>query len=264
MPAPGAWGDLSARLSTGIAMALVGIGAIWLGGWVFAGLAALVSGIMVWEVTRMLAGDGTPRLPLVMAGLSGAAVLVAWLLPPTLALPLLVVPALIGTARIGRDRALFLAFALSILVAGYGLATFREAHGVVWLIWLVLVVIATDVAGYFAGRFIGGPKFWSRVSPSKTWAGTLGGWFAAMLIGLVFLTFTNAGTDLPWISMLLSLASQMGDAAESALKRRVGVKDSSALLPGHGGLFDRFDGLLGASLFMLLVAQLVYVPEVRF
>ena len=132
------------------------------------------------------------------------------------------------------------------------------------LVWLVLVVIATDVAGYFAGRFIGGPKFWPRVSPKKTWSGTLGGWFAAMLIGLVFLTFTNAGKDLPWISMLLSLASQMGDVAESAIKRRMGVKDSSSLLPGHGGLLDRFDGLLGAALFMLLVAQIVYVPEVRF
>lgn len=264
MPAPGAWGDLSARLATGIAMATLGIGAIAIGGWVFAGLAAAVSGIMIWELARMLDRGGAPRLPGLLAVLCGVAVLVAWRLPPAFGLALLAVPALIGTWRVTGDRALFLAFALAILVAGYGLASFREAHGVVWLIWLVLVVIATDVAGYFAGRFIGGPKFWARVSPSKTWAGTLGGWFAAMLIGLVFLTFTNAGTDLPWISMLLSLASQMGDVAESALKRRVGVKDSSSLLPGHGGLFDRFDGLLGASLFMLLVAQLVYVPEVRF
>ena len=75
--------------------------------------------------------------------------------------------------------------------------------------------------------------------------------------------FTTAGPDLPWISAAIALASQMGDIAESAIKRRAGVKDSSALIPGHGGLLDRFDGLLGAALLMLIVAQVVVVPEVR-
>jgi len=264
MASRGSWDDLSARLATGAVMAVVGIGSIWVGGFVFAALAALVSGVMLWELTRMIVPGAAGDLPLQTGLLAGAAVFLAWLLPGYFALPLLVIPPLTAAARMPRDRVLFIVYALAVLVAGYGLATFRDAHGVVWLVWLVLVVIATDVAGYFAGRFIGGPKFWPRVSPKKTWSGTLGGWFAAMLIGLVFLTFTNAGTDLPWISMLLSFASQMGDVAESAIKRRTGVKDSSSLLPGHGGLLDRFDGLLGAALFMLLVAQLVYVPEVRF
>ncbi|ARE38293.1 Phosphatidate cytidylyltransferase [Rhodovulum sp. P5] len=264
MASSGSWSDLKARLWTGAAMAVVGIVAIALGGFWFAALAAVVSGVMIWELTRMVEPGAAGELAKVLAWASGVSVFIAWLLPVYLALPLLAVPALYGGRRVAADRTLFVVFALAILVAGYGLASFRSEHGMVWLIWLVLVVIATDIAGYFAGRFIGGPKFWPRVSPKKTWSGTLGGWFAAMLIGLIFLTFTNAGTDLPWISMLLSLASQMGDVAESALKRRVGVKDSSSLLPGHGGLFDRFDGLLGAALFMLLVAQLVYVPVVRF
>ena len=81
---------------------------------------------------------------------------------------------------------------------------------------------------------------------------------------MVFLTFTTAGRDLPWISVALSFASQMGDMLESALKRRLGVKDSSTLIPGHGGLFDRFDGLLGAARVMLLVSLAGDVPEVRF
>ncbi|MBL3568731.1 phosphatidate cytidylyltransferase [Rhodovulum sp. BSW8] len=264
MSSGGSWEDLLPRLGSAVVMAAVGILAVWLGGVWFTGLAALVSGTMVWELTRMMVPGAAGRLPIQMALVSGAAVLVASVLPGYAAFPLLLVPCVIGAWQLPRDRGLYLAFAMAMLVTGYGLATFRADHGVVWLVWLILVVIATDVAGYFAGRFIGGPKFWPKVSPKKTWSGILGGWFAAMLIGLIFLTFTNAGPDLPWISMLLSFASQMGDAAESALKRRVGVKDSSSLLPGHGGLFDRFDGLLGASLFMLLVAQLVYVPEVRF
>ncbi|MCB1363037.1 MAG: phosphatidate cytidylyltransferase, partial [Rhodobacteraceae bacterium] len=89
------------------------------------------------------------------------------------------------------------------------------------------------------------------------------GWIGAALVGLAFLSFTTAGRDLPWISALVAFASQMGDIAESAIKRRAGVKDSSNLIPGHGGLLDRFDGLLGAALMMLVVAQVVVVPEIR-
>ena len=82
-------------------------------------------------------------------------------------------------------------------------------------------------------------------------------------MGALFLAFTTAGPDLPWISAAVALASQFGDIAESAIKRRMGVKDSSRLIPGHGGLLDRFDGLLGAALMLLLVAQFVDVPAVR-
>ncbi|TCP63392.1 phosphatidate cytidylyltransferase [Rhodovulum bhavnagarense] len=259
----GNWEDLGPRLASGAGMAALGIAMVWLGGPWFAALAALVSGLMVWELVRMTA-PAQRKTALQLGILAGAAVLSARALPGLVALPLLMVPVVAGAVQLRQNRVLFGVFAAAILAAGFGLSLFRDTYGMVWLIWLVLVVIATDVAGYFAGRFIGGPKFWPRVSPKKTWSGTLGGWFAAMLIGLVFLSFTNAGPDLPWISMALSLASQMGDIAESALKRRMGVKDSSSLIPGHGGLFDRFDGLLGAALFMLLVAQLVYVPEVRF
>ena len=116
----------------------------------------------------------------------------------------------------------------------------------------------------FAGRIFGGPKFWPRFSPKKTWSGTVAGWIAAAGIGLIFLRISTAGIDLLWISALLAFASQLGDIAESAIKRQAGVKDSSNLIPGHGGLMDRFDGLLGAALFMLLVAQLTDVPVVRF
>ncbi len=259
----GQWDDLTQRLISGAVMAVFGVLMIWLGGIWFAALTAVACGLMVWELSRMIAPEKNQQA-IVLAVLGGGCVLLARVVPDPAAYALLALPAMSGVILLKREQIVFALFALGILIAGYGLSGFRDVHGVVWLFWLVIVVIATDVFGYFAGRFIGGPKFWPKISPKKTWSGTVAGWIAAILIGLLFRKFTNAGPDLPWISMALSFASQMGDIAESAVKRRVGVKDSSSLLPGHGGLFDRFDGLLGAALFMLLVAQLVYVPEVRF
>lgn len=259
----GQWDDLRTRLTSGGAMAGIGIVLIWLGGAWFTSLCAAVSGLMIWELARMIAPERRTEGQ-VLALIAASAVLLARLVPGSYDLPVLMLPAFVGAVVLKREPLLFAVFALGIVIAGFGLAGFRATYGVVWLFWLVLVVIATDVFGYFAGRYLGGPKLWPRVSPKKTWSGTVAGWVAAALIGLIFLGFTNAGPDLPWISVALSMASQVGDIAESALKRKTGVKDSSNLLPGHGGLFDRFDGLLGASLLMLVVAQLVYVPEVRF
>ena len=92
----------------------------------------------------------------------------------------------------------------------------------------------------------------------------MAGWVGAALVGFAFTLFTSAGLWIILISVVLSFAGQMGDIAESALKRRMGVKDSSTLIPGHGGLFDRFDALLGASLFLILVAEIFDVPGVVF
>ena len=115
-------------------------------------------------------------------------------------------------------------------------------------------VIATTAC--FAGRMIGGPKFWPAVSPKKTWSGTIAGWIGAGALGAAFMPITGAGATLILISMATSFASQMGDIAESAIKRKMGVKDSSRLIPGHGGVLDRFDGLIGAALLALVVMLL--------
>ncbi|WP_208348389.1 phosphatidate cytidylyltransferase [Pseudaestuariivita rosea] len=258
------WGDLKDRMVYGAVMALIGVAGIWFGGIWFQMLAVFVTAVMIWELTLMIRLDA-PTHGMLLAALT-ASVLSGLLATEQtgLILSLLFVPALIGAAIMPRERLTYFCFALAIVIAGWGLVTFRENYGVLWLFWLVLVVIATDVFGYFAGRLIGGPKFWPAVSPKKTWSGTIAGWVSSAAIGFIFLGFTNAGPDLPWISVALSFASQMGDIAESALKRRMNVKDSSTLIPGHGGLFDRFDGLLGASLVMLLVALVVDIPEVRF
>jgi phosphatidate cytidylyltransferase len=147
-----------------------------------------------------------------------------------------------------------------ILLAGYGMMQVRDDMGFGWLLWLVMVVVVTDVVGYFAGRAIGGPKFWPKVSPKKTWSGTGAGWIGAAIVGLLFSINTGVGLQLVGISIAISMASQMGDIAESGLKRTMGVKDSSNLIPGHGGLLDRFDGMLGASLFLLIIGQFIGFP----
>ena len=126
-------------------------------------------------------------------------------------------------------------------------------------VWLIAVVVATDVAGCFVGKTIGGPKFWPRVSPKKTWSGTAGGWAAAACVGIAFATHAGFGFAFVVVSVLASMASQIGDIIESAVKRKFGVKDSSNLIPGHGGFLDRFDGMMGAALFVL-IAGLIYAP----
>jgi phosphatidate cytidylyltransferase len=116
-------------------------------------------------------------------------------------------------------------------------------------LWLLFVVWANDIAAYFAGKGIGGPKLAPRLSPNKTWAGFAGGVASSGLIGALAMGVGWASSaSVVVVSVGLGVASQLGDLAESLAKRHFGVKDSSGLIPGHGGLLDRVDGLLAASL----------------
>lgn len=261
----GNWEDLKVRLRSGAVMAAVGIVAIVLGGVWFQMLAVFVTAVMVWECWIMIRG-ASPTSGMLLAA-AVASILSAQVFGGAqnyeFLVLFLVVPG-IGAAILKRERLTFFIFALGLQVAGYGLVHFRLDFGFTWLLWLVSIVVVTDIAGYFAGKSIGGPKFWSAISPKKTWSGTIGGWIGAALVGLAFTLLTDAGWTIILLSVVISFAGQMGDIAESALKRRQGVKDSSTLIPGHGGLFDRFDALLGASLFMLLVASVFNFPGAAF
>lgn len=253
------WDDLNTRLATALAMVAVGVVAVWLGGLWFHALIGLVCALMVWELVCLL-DDTQTNASVVLAGVAGAVVLIAIELPMALGLPLLIVPAALGLMRLRSAAPLYAAFAVMILLAGYGMMALRDDYGVTWILWLILVVVATDVAGYFAGRALGGPKFWPKVSPKKTWSGTLAGWIAAALVGALFAALTPAGAGLVAFSVAVSLASQLGDICESAMKRHVGAKDSSQLLPGHGGVLDRFDGMLAASVFLVIFGLIVDFP----
>jgi len=128
-----------------------------------------------------------------------------------------------------------------------------QQYGFTALMLILLVVWASDIGGYFAGRGIGGPKLWPRVSPNKTWAGAIGG-FAASLVVAAGFAAAGFGKTGPLLlsSAALSIASQLGDLFESAVKRRFGVKDSSHIIPGHGGLLDRLDGFVAAIVLAAL------------
>jgi phosphatidate cytidylyltransferase len=128
-----------------------------------------------------------------------------------------------------------------------------DAYGFAALIFVLLVVWAADSGGYFAGRAIGGPKLWPRVSPKKTWAGAVGGFIGSLVVAAGFAAF-GVGKVVPLLLLGagLSIASQLGDLFESAVKRRFGVKDSSQLIPGHGGLLDRLDGFVAAIVMAAL------------
>ena len=151
-----------------------------------------------------------------------------------------------------------------ILLTGLGLVVLRDSYGLMVILWIVAVVVVSDIAGYFAGRSLGGPKFWPAISPKKTWSGTVAGWVGAALVGLAFHKAGHGGAALIWLSPLLAFAGQLGDIAESAIKRRTGVKDSSNLIPGHGGFMDRFDAISGAVLAVLLISAIVHIPVLVF
>lgn len=254
--AKGRWGDLGARLVSGIVMIAVGIGAVMQGGPVFHAVTAIVCGVMVWEMCRLLSPAQTGLA--VQGGiLQGCAVMAAIYMPPMLVMPMLVAPALAIASQAKTYRGLLAPFMAAIALAGYQMLFLRDVAGFEWLIWLVALVVMTDIAGYFCGRLIGGPKFWPAISPKKTWAGFIGGWLCAGGIGLFFVLTQGAGWWLVPFSISVAFAAQMGDLAESALKRHVGAKDASDLIPGHGGLMDRFDGMVGASLYVMGVVNIM-------
>ncbi len=255
--AAGKWGDLGPRVISAIVLLAIGGGAVWLGGAWFLYVAAIAAGLIGWEIARICnRADGL--MPVATGVVAGSAILFSGYAPDWVLIVLLVGVPVIAAAAIapGGDRLRMFNYLAWVLVATWGLVELRGL-GMVPVIWLASLVVACDIAGYFVGRTVGGPKFWPRISPKKTWSGTIGGWVAAGAVGMVFAPYLGAGVI--WLSVLVALASQMGDIAASALKRSKGVKDFSALIPGHGGVFDRFDALMGAALVVTLARLLELV-----
>ncbi|MFN4358831.1 phosphatidate cytidylyltransferase [Sphingopyxis alaskensis] len=169
----------------------------------------------------------------------GALVLVEWL-------------ALVRAMAIGggSKAALRIIGPVLILGAAAGLWFVRDQLGMTAALWVFGMVWATDIGAYFAGRSFGGARLAPTISPSKTWSGLFGGMVAALIASATIGDRAGiVGVPL-WIGLFMGLVAQMGDLAQSWMKRRAGVKDSGKLIPGHGGLFDRVDGLLPVALLL--------------
>ena len=264
--------DLPTRLVAGIVMAAIACVAAYYGGWPFRLLAALAASLMLVEWCDM---HGLPRLWAAIGGVLIVLVLlggIEYFYPD----PGFAAdeggeidvedfqPALIAFAAIA-GVGVVLAAAARRIVLGWGFAYIAiPAFSLLLLswtfsslvFWVLAVTIATDVFAYFAGRGVGGPKLAPRISPNKTGAGLIGGVVGAGLAGYAIDWLFEVGPPFHWLGAPMALVAQSGDLYESWVKRRAGVKDSGRLLPGHGGVLDRLDGLLAVSFAtaLLLIA----------
>jgi len=203
--------DLGLRIASALVLFAIAGAALWFGGIAFALL--------------LLVG--------------GALVLVEWF-------------ALVRAMTLGSGAkgALMIAGPILVLGAIAGLWFIRDRLGVTAALWVFGMVWATDIGAYFAGRAFGGARLAPKISPSKTWSGLIGGMMAALIASATIGDRAGIiGVPL-WIGLFMGLLSQLGDLGESWMKRRAGVKDSGKLIPGHGGLFDRVDGLLPVALLL--------------
>ena len=252
--------DLWPRVAAAVAMGSVAVAATWIGGFLFAAFWWLASIVVLWEWQRLVGGE---RLIVarVVAGAVALALAALSALHDSIAgvvAALILGAAAVGWIAGGREGIWAAAGVLyaGALVASVGLLRVSPSFGMASILWLFAVVWGADIAAYFAGRLIGGPRLWPRVSPGKTWAGAIVGAFAGAVLGLMLGAWTNRLAALFWLGLATAIVSELGDLFESALKRRFGVKDSSGLIPGHGGLMDRLDAFTSASFFAAVVAIL--------
>ena len=248
-------------------MAPLVLGALYLGGVYTDILMIAVGAGMAFEWARLSAG-GTRAAVLTAALGVGAGIALFALDQPGVAAGVLAVAALAAPALVGRGPGLrgrlWLAGGVVYLGAaclGFLALRDRPEVGLLLVGWLIAVVWATDIGAYAAGKSIGGPKLVKRISPNKTWAGLAGGVISAAAASALIAAWQPELARATWLpgiagvtvaGAVLALVAQAGDLLESALKRRVGAKDASGLIPGHGGLLDRADGLAAASLVLAL------------
>jgi phosphatidate cytidylyltransferase len=241
--------NLLMRIAAALVLAPAAIAIAYAGGWLW---TALVTATAVGLYVEWLTIVGTARATRVVAAGVLSLLIAGFCLAAgridaafgAIALGLATVMLLSGEQRIWTATGF--AYAAAAEIASV-LVRLDQAYGFAALMLVLLVVWVTDIGGYFAGRGIGGPKLWPRVSPKKTWAGAIGGFGGSLVVAGGFAAFGlgQAGALL-LLAAVLSVASQLGDLFESAVKRRFGVKDSSQIIPGHGGLLDRLDGFVAA------------------
>ena len=249
---------LRTRIVSALILVPVALVPAYLGRPVWDVLVAVMGAFMAWEWARLCCGGRLSRMGALSMAIAPAAVAIA-AVPDAGVIPALIIVGAgvvlvgMGTRLEGAGNSVWLAAGVAYVgLPCLAMAWLRAMpeHGLATLLWVLALVWATDTGAYIAGRGIGGPKLAPRISPNKTWAGLAGGVAAAGLIGAavaLLVENVDAWVTVP-VSGVLALVEQAGDLFESAVKRHFGVKDSSRLIPGHGGILDRVDGLLAVSL----------------
>jgi phosphatidate cytidylyltransferase len=249
--------ELALRVGSALVLAPLAVATAYVGDWPFAVLWGAAAMGVLWEWTALVASSewravlmaGAASLALAFA-LGASGLLLA-------AITVLAIGVLAVASLASAERRMWIAGAVPYAGA-LGLAPIvlrsDEQDGFLAVIFLFAVVWTTDIVAYFAGRAIGGPKLMPQVSPKKTWSGALAGTLAAVVVAVIFAEAAAlAPFALAMLAVILSVFAQAGDLFESFLKRRFGAKDSSRLIPGHGGLMDRLDGFVAAGVAAAVV-----------
>ena len=256
----GTLSNLQIRVISAVVLGIAVLGVTWFGGLPFRLLAALIAGAIFYEWVHMTRPEGGGRLgfmPEVLM-LVFMGVLVAGLPALSVAgiLALLVAILAIGVSMRGAGQ-WDVAGLVYAGLSGFSLAFLRDGgwSGLAAVLFLFAVVWATDIFAYFVGRAVGGPKLAPAISPGKTQSGALGGAIFGVVAGVLVAMVLGLPNliVLGLVALALSVVSQVGDLFESWVKRRHGAKDSSAIIPGHGGVMDRVDGLVAAALALYLI-----------
>ena len=250
--------ELALRVGSALVLVPLAIGTAYLGGWLFALFWGAAAMGVLWEWTALLARNDQ-RSVLLTGGASLALAVVLVAAGHLLAAVVVLAMGAIGAASLAlAERRTWVAggipYAGALALAPIVLRA-DDADGFLAVIFLFAIVWTTDISAYFAGRALGGPKLMPQVSPNKTWAGAVGGLIASVVVALALAKMAGltALFALAMLAVVLSVFAQGGDLFESFLKRRFHAKDSSHLIPGHGGLMDRLDGFVSASVAAALI-----------
>ncbi len=257
--------SLPKRVISALVLAVVAIGAYLGGGIAFTTFSIVLAGILLFELSGLQTSLFSTLRKVILVGFGCAALSVTsiYLLQDNTNFNLVMMSIVLlawGLAIIARfDYIVFLGSAAIYLAVVGMILTYLQAPLLFLLV--VLLIVGTDIGGYVFGKIFGGPKILPGISPNKTWVGTIGGWVLAVLIFIGFVYLLDdyfPPTVLILMALGVSICSQIGDVSISMIKRRAGVKDSSNLLPGHGGFLDRFDGFIGAGVLIFFLHQVKY------
>ncbi|ANP85383.1 phosphatidate cytidylyltransferase [Rhizobium leguminosarum] len=252
--------ELKLRIVSGLILAAIVLAATWYGGLAFRVLAVVIGLLIYYEWSKMTGisrdwvanavgwiGEAAIAFLVLVGNFEFAAGMLAGVTAVGIALIILQ-----GTSR-WLPVGLFYAGATGLVLAAI---RSDDRPGLYAMLFVFAVVWATDILAYFVGRALGGPKLAPSISPGKTWSGAIGGAISAIIAGVVLIHFLLPGAEIiaAGVAFVLSVCSQLGDLFESFIKRKFGVKDSSRLIPGHGGVMDRVDGLIFACFSAFLLA----------